>query len=176
MTRFRGACRRGGRRERLLRLHGGNIDCTARPRKSVCEVRCKVNGKIVEQEGKTSHSGSAGALRQGRGERKTKRIQTVGKLTGKIANFRQVCRGRIYASRAVFSLDCIAGVAATGGIYAAPTNQTIIFIITYGRGRGIPRPYRAKNFYYPVGRGDPTPPQTGDKLKPAGTFRFSGFI
>ena len=23
-----------------------------------------------------------------------------------------------------------------------PTNQTIIFIITYGRGRGVPRPYR----------------------------------
>ena len=28
-----------------------------------------------------------------------------------------------------------------GGIYAAPTNQPIRFIILYGRGRGIPRPY-----------------------------------
>ena len=37
------------------------------------------------------------------------------------ACFRQVCRGRIYASRAVYPLGCIAGVAATGGIYAAPT-------------------------------------------------------
>ena len=73
LTRFRGACRRGGRRERLLRLHGGNIDYTARTRKNVCEGCCKVNGKIVEQEGKTSHSGSAGALRQGGEERKTKR-------------------------------------------------------------------------------------------------------
>ena len=74
LTRFRGACRRGGRRERLLRLHGGNINCTARPRKSVCEGRCKANGKDVEQEGKTSHSGSAGALWTSRGgKRKTKR-------------------------------------------------------------------------------------------------------
>lgn len=72
LTRFRDACRRGGRRERLLRLHGGNIDCAARTRKSVCEGRCKVNGKVVEQEGKTSHNGSAGALRQGGEERKNK--------------------------------------------------------------------------------------------------------
>ena len=28
-----------------------------------------------------------------------------------------------------------------GGIYAAPTSQPIIFIIVYGRGRGVPRPY-----------------------------------
>ena len=70
LTRFRGACRRGGRRERLLRLHGGNIDCIARTRKSVCEGRRKANGKIVEQEGKISHSGSAGALRQGGGAEK----------------------------------------------------------------------------------------------------------
>lgn len=74
LTRFRGACRRGGRRERLLRFHGGNIDCTAGTRKSVCEERCKVNGKDVEQEGKTSHGGSAGALWTSRGgKRKTKR-------------------------------------------------------------------------------------------------------
>ena len=45
LTRFQGACRQGGRRERLLRLYGGNIDCAARPRKSVCEGRCKANGK-----------------------------------------------------------------------------------------------------------------------------------
>ena len=37
------------------------------------------------------------------------------------ANFRQVCRGRIYASRAVCPLNRIDGVIATGGIYAAPT-------------------------------------------------------
>ena len=50
-------------------------------------------------------------------------------------------------------------MVATGGIYAAPTSQPVIFIIIYGRGRGIPRPYRAMVFYCPVGRGDPTPPQ-----------------
>ena len=36
--------------------------------------------------------------------------------------FWQVCRGRIYASRAVCLLGRIIGVAATGGIYAAPTD------------------------------------------------------
>ena len=57
------------------------------------------------------------------------------------ANFRQVCRGRIYASRAVYPLGRFTGLAATGGIYAAPTSQPAIFIIVYGRGRGVPRPY-----------------------------------
>ena len=36
-------------------------------------------------------------------------------------HFRYVCRGRIVASRGVYPLGCIVGVAATGGIYAAPT-------------------------------------------------------
>ena len=45
----------------------------------------------------------------------------------------------------------ISGAAATGGIYAAPTNQPVVFIIIYtvaiyGRGRGMPRPYRAMIF------------------------------
>ena len=71
--------------------------------------------------------------------------------------FRQVCRGRIYASRGVYPLGRFAGMAATGGIYAAPTNHPGIFILVYGRGLGIPRPYRAIIFC-PVGRGDPTPP------------------
>lgn len=99
MTRFRDACRRGGRRERLLQLHGGNIDCIARTRKSVCEGRCKANGKIAEQEGKTYHSGSAGALRQGGGGEKKQSekpaetfcfsgFQTVEKVNGNIADFR----------------------------------------------------------------------------------------
>ena len=30
-----------------------------------------------------------------------------------------------------------------GRIYASPTSRPIIFIIIYGRGRGMPRPYRA---------------------------------
>ena len=46
----------------------------------------------------------------------------------------------------------------TGGIYAAPTNQPVSFSFSFGRGQGIPRPYRAMVFYCPVGRGDPTPP------------------
>ena len=41
----------------------------------------------------------------------------------KLHLFRQVCRGRIYASRAVYPLYRIIGTAAAGGIYAAPTNQ-----------------------------------------------------
>ena len=36
--------------------------------------------------------------------------------------FRQVCRGRIHASRAVCPLGYVVGTAATGGIYAAPTS------------------------------------------------------
>ena len=46
------------------------------------------------------------------------------------ACFRQVCRGRIDASRAVYPLYRIIGTAATGGIVAVPTSQPIIFIIT----------------------------------------------
>ena len=52
----------------------------------------------------------------------------------------------------------ISGTAATGGIYAAPTTQPVIFAPPFDRGRGMPRPYRAMYFYCPVGRGDPTPP------------------
>ena len=37
--------------------------------------------------------------------------------------FRQVCRGRIYASRAVLPLGRFVGRAATGGIVAVPTNN-----------------------------------------------------
>ena len=61
-------------------------------------------------------------------------------------------------ARGVYPLYRIAGAAATGGIYAAPTNQTIIFALPFDRGRGMPRPSRAVVFYCPVGRGDPTPP------------------
>ena len=61
-------------------------------------------------------------------------------------------------ARGVYPLYRITGVAATGGIYAAPTNQTIMFALPFDRGRGMPRPYRAVVFYCPVGRGDPTPP------------------
>ncbi len=59
----------------------------------------------------------------------------------KLHLFRQVCRGRIYASRAVYPLYRMIGTAAAGGIYAAPTSQAILFILVYGRGRGVPRPY-----------------------------------
>ena len=34
----------------------------------------------------------------------------------------------------------------TGGIYAAPTSQTIMFTLPFCRGRGLPRPYRAMFF------------------------------
>ena len=61
----------------------------------------------------------------------------------KLHLFRQVCRGRIYASPAVYPLYRIIGSAAAGGIYAAPTNQPIIFILVYGCGPGMPRPYKA---------------------------------
>ena len=65
----------------------------------------------------------------------------ISPLKLKLHLFRQVCRGRIYASRAVDPLYRIIGTAAAGGIYAAPTSQPIISIIIYGRGRGVPRPY-----------------------------------
>ena len=39
--------------------------------------------------------------------------------------FRQVCRGRIYASRAVYPLYRMIGTAAAGGIYAAPTSHPL---------------------------------------------------
>ena len=64
-----------------------------------------------------------------------------GPLKLKLHLFRQVCRGRIYASRAVYPLYRMIGTAAAGGIYAAPTSQPILFILVYGRGRGMPRPY-----------------------------------
>ena len=72
------------------------------------------------------------------------RPQAVGErgpLKLKLHLFRQVCRGRIYASRAGYPLYRMIGTAAAGGIYAAPTSQPIIFILVYGRGRGMPRPY-----------------------------------
>ena len=53
----------------------------------------------------------------------------VGCCIGDIANFRLVCRRRIVASPAVYPLYRIVGTAATGGIYAAPTSQPILFII-----------------------------------------------
>ena len=56
--------------------------------------------------------------------------------------FRQVCRGRIYASRAVYPSGCISDVTATGGIYAAPTDQSVSFALPLCRGmtRNLP-PY-----------------------------------
>lgn len=70
--------------------------------KSACEGRCNADGKRVEQEKRASHSGSAGALRKGRGEEKKKRenpliflfqrVRTVDRFTGEIANFRLICR------------------------------------------------------------------------------------
>ena len=42
--------------------------------------------------------------------------------TAMVRYFRQVCRGRIVASRAVCPLNRIDGVIAAGGIYAAPTD------------------------------------------------------
>ena len=61
----------------------------------------------------------------------------------KLHLFRQVCRGRIYASRAVYPLYRIIGTAAAGGIYAAPTSQPVIFILVYGCGPGMPGPYQS---------------------------------
>ena len=53
----------------------------------------------------------------------------VGRCVGDIENFRQVCRGRIVASRAVYPLYRIVGTAAACGIVAVPTSQPILFII-----------------------------------------------
>ena len=64
--------------------------------------------------------------------------------------FRQVCRGRIYASRAVYPLYRNIRVAARAA-YMPPlrsTRNVVIAVIS----RGV--------FYCPVGRGDPTPPRS----------------
>ena len=50
---------------------------------------------------------------------------------------------------AVYPVYCIARMAATGGIYAAPTNQPVSFSFPFGRGRGMPRPYRVVIFIAP---------------------------
>ena len=60
----------------------------------------------------------------------------------KLHLFRQVCRGRIVASRAVYPLYRNIRAAAAGGIYAAPTTQPVIFAPSFDRGRGVPRPYK----------------------------------
>ena len=44
-------------------------------------------------------------------------------------------------ARGVYPLGFVDGMVATGGIVAVPTSQPVIFVITYGRGRGMPRPY-----------------------------------
>ena len=82
-------------------------------------------------------TGGGGELRTAKGMRCSSPLKLKRHL------FRQVCRGRIYASRAVYPLYRIIGTAAAGGIYAAPTSQPILFILVYGRGRGMPRPYQS---------------------------------
>ena len=77
----------------------------------------------------------------------------------KLHLFRQVCRGRIYASRAGYPLYRMIGTAAAGGIYAAPTSQPILFILVYGRGRGMPRPYTCNR-----GKTHPHPPPLQKKV------------
>ena len=46
-----------------------------------------------------------------------------------------------------------------GHIFIRVRHKPVIFAFPLCRGRGMPRPYRAIIFYYPVGRGDPTPPK-----------------
>ena len=84
-----------------------------------------------------------GRLRQWQAPRADMESAPTSPLKLKLHLFRQVCRGRIYASRAAYPLYRIIGTAAAGGIYAAPTSQPILFILVYGRGRGMPRPYKA---------------------------------
>ena len=54
--------------------------------------------------------------------------------------FRQACRGRIYASRAVCLLVRITGTAATGGIYAAPTEYPLCCCSRKAAGGACPAP------------------------------------
>ena len=82
----------------------------------------------------------------------------MNKPNGNIANFRLVCRGRIVASRAVYPLGRITGMAARAA-YMPPllTNPQIIITVKPRAGRAPPLPRYV--FYCPVGRGDPTPPK-----------------
>ena len=54
---------------------------------------------------------------------------------GENANSRQACRGRIVASCAVCPEGRFAGMAATGGIVAVPTEYPVMFILPFCRGR-----------------------------------------
>ena len=83
---------------------------------------------------------------------------------GAIANFRSVCRGRIDASRAVYPLCRNVRVIATGGIYAAPTDEPVNFAPPFGRGRGMPRPYE-KGF-----------PQKGEAFRAVYSAGVSGVV
>ena len=68
------------------------------------------------------------------------------------------CRGE-HCSPVRFTRYIVISGWLRGRSMTAPTSQPIVFIIIYGRGRGLPRPYRAMIFYCPVGRGDLTPPE-----------------
>ena len=83
-----------------------------------------------------------GRLRQWQAFRADMESAPTSPLKLKLHLFRQVCRGRIVASRAVYPLYRMIGTAAAGGIVAVPTSQPILFILVYGRGRGMPRPYQ----------------------------------
>ena len=62
------------------------------------------------------------------------------------AHFRQVCRGRIHASRAVYPIHRNIRVAATGGIYAAPTNDPLNCYHCKTAGGACPAPTRVSDY------------------------------
>ena len=61
------------------------------------------------------------------------------------ANFRQVCRGRIYASRAVCPLGCITGMIARAE-YMPPLQSTRIVVIAVKPRAGLAPPLRGSEF------------------------------
>ena len=96
----------------------------------------------------------------------------VGCCIGDIATFRQVCRGRIVASRAVYPLVRIAGTAARAAYMPPLQANPILFIIVYGCGRGMPRLYAVPYFYCPVERGDRPEQGRPPKQKPLSSLHL----
>ena len=73
-------------------------------------------GKMSDSRNKPTRIIAIAAKRQG--------------IIGKNANFRQVCRGRIYASRAAYPVGCIARMVARAA-YMPPLHGNV-FCVGYG--------------------------------------------
>ena len=77
--------------------------------------------------------------------------------------FRQVCRGRIYASRAVLRYIAIFAWLQRAA-FMPPLQSTRKIVIVAKSRAGHAPPLPRNDLYCPVGRGDPTPPEKPSPL------------